>query len=402
VRPNKKMQGLVPPHGTQGELRPLLIEDEALRTERRREARSLPKVKMTTMQASDSIMLAMGAFTPLEGFMGKEDYDAVLSEMRLQSGVLFPVPITLTVSSERGESLKENQRIALINPEGGEVMGVMELREKYAAETKREAMEVFGTGDENHPGVKKLYQGGEVCLSGPLEVLSEGDYPTRFADFARPAETRELFAEKGWSTVAGFQTRNPMHRSHEYLTKIALEICDGLLIHPIVGKLKPGDIPADVRTRCYHTLLDNYYPRDRAIMKVYPMEMRYAGPREALLHAIIRQNFGCSHLIVGRDHAGVGDYYSPFDAQEIFDQLRDDDLAIRPLKMDHAFWCHKCQSIVSRRTCGHGNEDRLTISGTELRRMLAAGTRPPDQFSRPEVIDILMDYYSARSEAQDT
>jgi len=390
---------LVPPHGTRGELRPLLIDDEALRTERLRQAQLLPKVTMTSMQTSDLIMLGMGAFSPLEGFMGAEDYGGVLSEMRLRSGVLFPIPVTLTVSSRQARDLKENQPIALVNSESGGVMGVMELREKFPLDRRREAMEVFRTTDENHPGVEKLYRGGDVALSGPVEVLSEGDYPVRFTDFARPAETRKLFAEKGWSSVAAFQTRNPMHRSHEHITKLALEVCDGLLIHPIVGKLKGGDVPPDVRIKCYRALLKNYYPQDRAVMKVYPMEMRYAGPREAVLHAIIRQNFGCSHLIVGRDHAGVGDYYAPFDAQKVFDELKPGDLHIRPLKMDNAFWCRRCESIVTRQTCEHGDEDHLTISGTRLREMLAAGTRPPEQFSRPEIIDILMDYYSTRERA---
>jgi len=241
-----------------------------------------------------------------------------------------------------------------------------------------------------------VYAQGEVCLGGPVEVIWEAGYPERFPEYARPAETRALFEARGWRTVTAFQTRNPLHRSHEYLTKVALEVSDGLFLHPIVGQLKEDDIPAEVRMKCYQVLLDHYYPRDRVVLKVYPMEMRYAGPREALLHAIIRQNFGCSHLCVGRDHAGVGDYYGPFEAQEIFDQLRPGELLLQPLKFENAFWCKKCLSMASAKTCPHPPEEHLSISGTKLRAMLAAGERPPLEFSRKEVIDILMEFYQAR------
>jgi sulfate adenylyltransferase len=242
--------------------------------------------------------------------------------------------------------------------------------------------------------VEKLFQQGDVLIGGPVKAFSEGGYPERFGEyFARPQETRCLFAERGWSQVAAFQLRNPIHRSHEYCTKIALEVSDGLFIHPLVGALKGDDIPADVRVRCYEVLLDKYYPRDRVLLKVYPMEMRYAGPREALLHAVIRQNFGCTHLIVGRDHAGVGNYYGPFDAQEIFDSLEPQDLRIKPLKIDWTFYCYKCEAMASMKTCPHRPEDRCLISGTELRRMLSNGEMPPPEFSRPEVLEILIDYY---------
>jgi len=388
--------GLVPPHGKSGKLLPLLVHPQALRKERLEEAASLPSLKLSSREVSDIVMLATGAFTPLEGFLGKQDYASVLDEMHLQSGVLWPIPITLAASGEEAARLKEEDRIALVDPERDEIMAVMHLEEKYAADKKHEARRIFGTEDDGHPGVKKLYEQGDTYLAGPVEVLSEGVYPSRFPEFARPDQTRRVFAEKGWSTVAAFQTRNPMHRSHEYLTKVALEICDGLLIHPIVGRLKPGDIPAEVRMKCYNVLLENYYPKDRVVLKVYPMEMRYAGPREAVLHAIIRQNFGCSHLIVGRDHAGVGDTYGPFEAQRIFDTLSPDELHIQPLKMDWSFWCNRCEAIVSSRTCPHPEEDHVIISGTELRRMLARGERPPEPFSRPEVIDILLDYFAKK------
>lgn len=379
------MPDLVPPHG--GKLFPLLARRS------QREEGTLPKIKLSSRQMSDLIMLAMGAFSPLQGFMGKEDYQKVIKEMRLKSGLLWPIPITLSASREKADMIKEGQRIALVNSENNEVMASMLVLEKYSYDKRAEAIQVFGTDDPNHPGVEKVYEQGDVYLGGPVEALSEGGYPERFPEFARPAETRSIFAEKGWTTIAAFQTRNPLHRSHEYLTKIALEVCDGLLIHPIVGKLKAGDIPAEVRMECYRALLDNYYPKDRVILKVYPMEMRYCGPREAILHAIIRQNFGCSHLIIGRDHAGVGDYYGPFDAQNIFDELREDDLYIKPLKLDSTFYCWKCNSMTSYKTCPHSDESHLLISGTKLREMLSRGESPPEQFSRPEVVDILIKYY---------
>lgn len=384
---------LVPPHG--GKLLPLLVtgekQDEALS-----EARALPHVRLNSREVSDLIMLAMGAFSPLEGFIGSEDYERVVADMRLKSGLLWPIPVTLSTSREKAAMIKEGQRIALVNSENDEVMASMLVQEKYPYDKRTEALQVFGTDDAQLLGVKKIYEQGDVYLGGPVEAFSEGDYPNRFPEFTRPVETRAIFADKGWTTVAAFQTRNPLHRSHEYLTKIALEICDGLLIHPIVGKLKDGDIPAEVRMECYKVLLDNYYPKDRVILKVYPMEMRYAGPKEAVLHAIIRQNFGCSHLIVGRDHAGVGSYYGPFDAQKIFDELNPGDLHIQPLKLDSTFWCHKCDSMASPKTCPHGDEDHLLISGTKLREMLTKGERPPEQFSRKEVIDILVKYYQSK------
>jgi len=385
-------QTLVPPHG--GELRPRLIEDPGQLRDHLEEARSLPQIALTSRELSDLIMLATGAFSPLDGFVRKDDYESVVREMRLQSGLLWPIPITLSASSEEAGRLKAGGRIALVDPERDEIIGTMIVEETYAYDKRREVVNVFGTDDAAHPGVKTVYDQDDVYLGGPVEVFSEGGYPADFPAYARPAETRALFAEKGWATVAAFQTRNPIHRSHEYLTKLALEICDGLFIHPIVGKLKPGDIPADVRMKCYRVLLENYYPKDRVVLKVYPMEMRYAGPREAVLHAIIRQNFGCSHLIVGRDHAGVGQYYGPFDAQKMLDELSDHDLHLRPIKMDWSFWCRKCEAIVSSRTCPHPDGDHLLISGTELRKMLAAGERPPKEFSRPEVVDILVEYYS--------
>jgi len=389
------MSYLVPPHG--GKLLPLLVSGSELE-ESIKEAETLPSVRLDSREVSDLIMLAMGAFSPLEGFIGKADYEGVVADMHLKNGTLWPIPITLAALKEEAEKIKEGQKITLLNSDDGEIIASMLVEEKYTYDKHKESLQVFGTEDEQHPGVQKIYEQGEVYLGGPVKVFSEGDYPERFAEFARPVETRAIFTEKGWTTIAAFQTRNPLHRSHEYLTKVALEVCDGLLIHPIVGKLKAGDIPAEVRMECYKVLLDNYYPRDRVILKVYPMEMRYGGPREAILHAIIRQNFGCSHLIVGRDHAGVGSYYGPFDAQKIFDELNPGDLHIQPLKLDPTFWCNKCGSMASPKTCPHDSEDHLSISGTKLREMLTRGETPPEQFSRKEVVDILVKYYQSQDE----
>lgn len=381
----------VPAHG--GKLLPLLAQGEGLNRGLEK-ARHLAQVRISSREASDLIMLGMGAFSPLRGFMKKEDYEGVLTDMRLTNGTFWPVPITLAVTKEEAHSLKEGQEAALVDGDTGETMGIMSIHEKFTYDKGLEAREVFLTDDINHPGVNKLYRQGEVLLGGPVKVLSEGEYPARFsAYYGRPAEVRRIFKERGWSQVAAFQVRNPIHRSHEYCTKIALEISDGLFIHPLVGALKQGDIPAEVRIRCYEVLLENYYPKERVFMKVYPMEMRYAGPREALLHAIIRQNFGCTHLIVGRDHAGVGDYYGPFDAQTIFDSLTPGDLQIKPLKIDWTFYCYKCGGMASMKTCPHTEKDRCLISGTELRRMLSRGEMPPPEFSRPEVLEILVDYY---------
>jgi sulfate adenylyltransferase len=381
----------ISPHG--GKLIPLLLQGEELKREID-EAKKLPQITITSREASDLIMLGMGAFSPLTGFMTRENYDGVLAEMHLKDGTFWPVPITLTVSKERAETLKEGQEVALVDEATGEIMGILTVQEKFEYNKQFEAQKVFQTESMEHPGVNKLFGQGEILLGGPVKVLSEGEYPTRFSQYyARPAEVRRIFEERGWSQVAAFQVRNPIHRSHEYCTKIALEISDGLFIHPLVGALKGDDIPAEVRIRCYEVLLEQYYPKDRVVMRVYPMEMRYAGPREALLHAIIRQNFGCSHLIVGRDHAGVGNYYGPFDAQEIFETLKPDDLQIKPLNIDWTFYCYKCEGMASMKTCPHSAEDRCLISGTELRRMLSHGEMPPPEFSRPEVLEILLDYY---------
>ncbi|MBD3375658.1 sulfate adenylyltransferase [candidate division KSB1 bacterium] len=385
------MSTLVPPHG--GKLLPLLLEGDAKKAELEK-AGNLPQIRISSRETSDLIMMAMGAFSPLTGFMGRDDYMRVSREMRMVDGTLWPIPITLAVSKEQADSIPTNSEITLIDDETGELLATMKVMEAFGYDKKLEAQNVFRTTKVEHPGVAKIYAQGDTYLAGPVNVLSEGPYPELYGEhYGRPAETRQIFSDLGWQTVAAFQTRNPIHRSHEYCTKIALEITDGVFIHPLVGKLKAGDIPADIRMKCYEVLLDNYYPRDRVVMKVYPMEMRYGGPREAVLHAIFRQNYGCSHLIIGRDHAGVGSYYGPFDAQKIFEEIDDQELDIVPLNIDWTFWCHKCDGMASMKTCPHGKEDRVLISGTKVREMLANGELPPKEFSRPEVAKILMDYY---------
>jgi len=381
---------LVPPHG--GVLKPLLF-DGAERDEARQAAAGLPQVRMSSRETSDLIMLGMGAFSPLEGFMRKADYERVVTDMHTADGLLWPIPITLSAPPDAA-GCNAGSDVALVDDDSGELMGALHIEETYTYDKKAEARHVFGTEDEAHPGVAKVYAQHDRLLAGPVKVFSELHYPEQYgAHYARPAETRRIFEEMGWHTVAAFQTRNPIHRAHEYCTKIALEIADGILIHPLVGKLKKGDIPAEVRMKCYDVLLANYYPSDRVVCKVYPMEMRYGGPREAVLHAVFRQNYGCSHLIIGRDHAGVGDYYGPFDAQNIFDDIPDGELHFQPLKIDWTFYCHKCDGMASMKTCPHGKEDRVMISGTKVREMMSAGARPSPHFSRPEVIDILLDYY---------
>lgn len=382
---------LVPPHG--GKLKPLLLEGKE-REELVRRAQGLPVVRITSRETSDLIMLAIGAFSPLDGFMGEADYAGVVENMHLKDGTLWPIPITLAVSSEQADGIDIGAEVSLVDDESDELMGVLTVEEKFAYDKKREARMVFRTEDEAHPGVAKVYAQGDILLAGPVRAVSEGPYPELYGEhYGRPADTRAIFEERKWHTVAAFQTRNPIHRSHEYCTKIALEVSDGILIHPLVGKLKADDIPADVRMKCYEVLLKNYYPKDRVVLKVYPMEMRYGGPREALLHAVFRQNYGCSHLIVGRDHAGVGDYYGPFDAQKIFEEIPSGELHLEPLNIDWTFWCHRCDGMASMKTCPHGKDDRVLISGTKVRATLSAGEIPPKEFSRPEVAQILMNYY---------
>jgi sulfate adenylyltransferase len=344
-------------------------------------------------------MLGIGAFTPLVGFMGYDDWKGVCDKYTMVDGVFWPIPITLSATKEVADGIKLKEEVALVDSETNEIIATMTVNEKYSIDKKHECKQVFRTNDSEHPGVAKVMEQGDVNLAGPVKVLSESYYPEMFKEiYMRPEESRAIFEKHGWKTVAALQLRNPMHRSHEYLAKIAVEICDGLFIHQLVGKLKAGDIPADVRVKCINTLVDNYFVKNTVVMGGYPMEMRYAGPREALLHACFRQNFGCSHLIVGRDHAGVGDYYGPFDAQKIFYEIPTDALILKPLPIDLTFYCYKCRGMASTRTCPHGKEDRLILSGTVLRKSLSEGVEVSEDFSRPEVLKILKEYYASLDE----
>ena len=385
------MPKLVPPHGG-GPLKPLLVGD-AERVEVAARAESLARVSLSSRELSDLFMLGMGAYTPLDGFMREADWRGACVDMKLANGLFWPIPITLSCGQGQADEIAIGDEIALAN-ESGALVGAMRIGEKYTIDRVLECQNVYGTTDEKHPGVQKVLEQGAVNLAGPVSVLSEGHYPKTYKGlYYRPAETRKLFEDKGWSTVAAFQTRNPMHRSHEYLAKIAIEICDGVLIHQVLGALKPGDIPAETRVKAINTLVENFFVPGTAVQAGYPIEMRYAGPREALLHALFRQNFGCSHLIVGRDHAGVGDYYGPFDAHHVFDTLDQGSLVTQPLKIDITFYCHRCDGMATGKTCPHGEEDRLNISGTRLREMFANRETIPAEFSRPEVVEVLQAYY---------
>jgi sulfate adenylyltransferase len=389
---------LVKPHGRDKKLKPLLLEGKKLEEERKR-AKTLKRFTITSRETGDAIMLGIGGFTPLDGFMGQADWKGVCTDMKMTDGTFWPIPVTVSVTEAEAKGIKNGEEVTLVDEETGTDMAIMKVTDKYTIDKALECKEVFRTNDPEHPGVAMVMAQKAVNLGGPLKVLSESYFPEEFKGvYMRPAESRKMFIEKGWRTVAALQLRNPMHRSHEYLAKIALEILDGLFIHQLVGKLKPGDIPADVRVRCINTLVELYFKKDSAIQGGYPLDMRYAGPREALLHALFRQNYGCSHLIVGRDHAGVGSYYGPFDAQTIFDELPAGALETKPLKIDWTFWCYKCRGMASMKTCPHGKEDRLLLSGTVLRKTLSEGGDPPEDFSRPEVLAILKEYYAGLEE----
>ena len=386
------MSNLVPPHGADS-LQPLLLP-ETERAEEAKRAEHLKQVPLSSREVSDLLMLGMGAYTPLAGFMGEADWRGCCEHMQLANGLFWPIPITLSCTQELGDSIGAGEDVALVDGETGELLGILSVEEKYVIDREFECSHVFRTSDPAHPGVGKVMSQGPVNLGGPVRTLSEGHFPATYPGlYHRPADTRALFQDKGWSKVAAFQTRNPMHRSHEYLTKIAIEICDGVMIHQVLGALKPGDIPAEVRVKAIDALVNNYFVDGTVLQAGYPIEMRYAGPREALLHAVFRQNFGCSHLVVGRDHAGVGDYYGPFDAHHIFDTLPEGSMKTLPLKIDITFFCFKCGGMATGKTCPHAAEDRLAISGTGLRKMLANHEPVPAEFSRAEVIAVLQEYY---------
>jgi sulfate adenylyltransferase len=382
----------IPPHG--GTLVNLLLDaDEADRAAG--EADHLPKVAIGRREMSDLEMLAVGALSPLGGFVGEKDYRCILEEMHLSNGLPWTIPVTLSLDADEAKRIGGASEIALTS--GEHSIAVVDVDQVFRRDREVEAQSVFSTTDTAHPGVKALHAAGEFVVSGPVRVFHLPKHTTFQSYRLTPKQTRAAFAERGWRRVVGFQTRNPVHRAHEYLQKCALEIVDGLLLHPLVGETKEDDVPAEVRMRCYEVLFENYYPKDRAMMSVFPAAMRYAGPKEAIWHAIARKNYGCTHFIVGRDHAGVGTYYGTYDAQKIFDEFEPEELGITPLFFEHSFFCKKCDQMATPKTCPHGDDDRVILSGTKVREMLRAGKKPPKEFSRPEVAGILIEAMAERT-----
>ncbi|MBI5892225.1 MAG: sulfate adenylyltransferase [Deltaproteobacteria bacterium] len=381
------MLGLIEPHG--GKLVNRILEGKE-REALLEKTKKLKKVHLNDREVSDLEMIAIGAFSPLEGFMKKDDYHNVMDNMKLSNGLPWTIPVTLSVTKDEAKNLKQGEEVSLVNKQG-EILAVLHIEEKHSHDKEKEAVQVYGTKDTAHPGVAKVFEMGDMLLGGKVSVI----HRVKQEDFKKyrldPKETRHLFKEKGWKRVVGFQTRNPIHRAHEYIQKCALEVVDGLMIHPIVGETKGDDIPADVRMKCYEVLLENYYPKDRTALVVLPAAMRYAGPKEAIFHALIRKNYGCTHFIVGRDHAGVGNYYGSFDAHYIFDEFDPQEIGITPLFFDHTFYCKKCESMASYKSCPHDSSHHIALSGTKVREMLKAGQIPPVEFSRPEVARVLIE-----------
>lgn len=389
---------LIPPHG--GTLVDRILRGEA--RERALEgARDLPQLALSERSLADLECLATGIYSPLNGFVGEADYHSIVQNMRLVNGTVWSIPITLQVREEDAARVSVGGKVALTGP-GGSVLAVMEVTDLYRPDQAEEATKVYRTDDPKHPGVAAVMEAGGVYLGGPVSVVAappEGEFD---AHKFTPTQTRTAFAERGWETVVAFQTRNPIHRAHEYITKTALESVDGLFINPLVGTTKSDDVPASVRMRCYEVLIDKYYNRDKVFLGVYPAAMRYGGPREAILHAISRQNYGCTHLIVGRDHAGVGDYYGTYDAQKIFEELPEGGLQITPMKFEHAFFCKRTQQMATPKTTSSTPEERVHLSGTKVRAMLSNGELPPPEFSRPEVAEILIGAYRTESSSGTT
>jgi len=378
----------IAPHG--GTLVDLLVPGEQ-RDRARTEADHLPKLVVSERELSDLEMLAVGALSPLTGFVGEADYLSVLDTMHLSNGLAWSIPVTLSLTDEDVKRIGAGTSVALLPAEGAPPLAIVDVAEVFKRDREKEALAVFGTEDLEHPGVRALQEAGDFCLAGPVRALTLPEHDDFAGYRLTPAETRAEFADRGWRSVVGFQTRNPIHRAHEYIQKCALEMVDGLLVHPLVGATKGDDVPADVRMRCYEALFEGYYPKDRAMVSVFPAAMRYAGPKEAIWHAISRKNYGCTHFIVGRDHAGVGSYYGTYDAQRIFESFEPGELGITPLMFEHSFWCNACEGMASPKTCPHGEATRVSLSGTRVREMLRAGERPPIEFSRPEVAEILID-----------
>lgn len=376
----------IKPHG--GVLVNRLVKDSE-RDSLVEKAKGLKAVLLDQWAISDLEMIAVGAFSPLEGFMGEEDYKNVLDMKRLSNGLPWTIPITLSTTKEKSATIKEGDDVALLGQDKA-LLAILHLQEKFNHDKEKEALEVYGTADTQHPGVSRVYNMGEVLLGGKISVLQLPKHEEFLNYRLTPHETRKIFSDRGWRRIVGFQTRNPVHRAHEYIQKCALETVDGLLLHPLVGETKGDDIPAELRMRCYEVLLENYYPKDRVVLSVLAAAMRYAGPNEAIFHAIIRKNYGCTHFIVGRDHAGVGKYYGPFDAHYIFDEFEPGELGITPLFFDFTFYCKICNGMASYKSCPHDSSNHVSLSGTKVREMLKSGQIPPPEWTRREIAEILL------------